>query len=156
MELARLRALQLAEADAAAVTEKLARRAPGAAAIEVPRELSELAIHVRGGAVELEASGNPARLADAAGAGDLPEAGEATVGPILRTHACAVPRRLSHGREGPHAGVVVIPPARGPSRRRAQVARGSGGEGVRWRGGQVARGSGGEGFTIRPAEQARD
>lgn len=86
MELARRRALQLAEADAAAVTEMLARRAPGAAAIEVPREISELAIQVRGVAVELESSGKPALLADAAGARHLAEAGEEMVRAILRSN----------------------------------------------------------------------
>jgi len=87
MDLARRRALELAEADAAAVRRMLARGAPGAAAIDVPREIGELAAQVREVAVELEASGKPALLADAAGARHLAEAGGAMVRAILRSNA---------------------------------------------------------------------
>lgn len=86
-ESVRRRALELVEADHEAVTEMLARRSPGPAAIAVPREIGELAQTVQRMARALEIGGNPHLIADAIGARVLAGAAAQATQAILRSNS---------------------------------------------------------------------
>lgn len=82
----RRRALELAEADHAAVTQMLAEGAPGPAAITVPSEIADLAEKCQEIAADLTESGKPGLVADSIGARELAAAARAMAVAILSSN----------------------------------------------------------------------
>lgn len=82
----RRRALELAGADAAAVTQMIAQRGQVPEAIAIPREIGDLAERAGELADAAADGGKPALLADAIAAGELARAAAVTVQAILRSN----------------------------------------------------------------------